>query len=587
MRVSSLFACLICAVQTVFAHAQAVPLPTYNIDINQTSISGLSSGAFMAVQFGVAYSAIVKGVGVMAGGPYYCAKDSQQTAQSTCMAASSPININDLIRITDQNAQAGAIDATSNMSGQRIWLFSGTQDSVVKQSVENDLQRYYQHYLSSSNIFYKNNVAAGHAVPTDSYGNPCSATTDPFINNCAYDGAGELLKWIYGSLNPPNTGTLHGTVIEFDQSEFISNPNSHSMANSGWVYVPDNCKNGAACKLHIAFHGCKQFPSYQYFGGGGMVRFSRTFVNNAGYNRWADTNNIVVLYPQTTNGSGNPLGCWDGGGYDDPNYAKKSGRQMAAVGAMVKRLASPVLPAPQGLATTAIHDNDVSLTWNAVNGASKYAIYRNGSEVGQTSPGAGTQYTDNGLAPGTPYVYQVSGIDASGRQGNPSAALNVKTTGTPPPVDPPTSLTTGNVSGSSVSLSWTAAANVAGYNVRYKPKGAGNQYVKANSNLIAATSYTVGGLNPGTTYTFVVQSQNSAGALSADSNEVTATTSAATACYTASNFAHVRAGRAHDSGGVALANGSNMRMGLDNVFVVTTLKETRPNFYVIDHLTCP
>lgn len=587
MRMSRLFACVICAVQTASAHAEVVPLPTYNIDINQTSISGLSSGAFMAVQFGVAYSTIVKGVGVMAGGPYYCAKGSQQTAQSTCMAGSPPVNVNDLIRVTDQNAQADTIDATSNLSGQRIWLFSGTQDFTVKQSVENDLQKYYQRYVSSSNIFYKNNVAAGHAVPTDSYGNPCSSSTDPYINNCGYDGAGDLLKWIYGSLNPPNTNALHGTFVEFDQSEFISNPNSHSMANSGWVYVPENCKNGAACKLHIAFHGCKQYPNYQYFAGSGMVRFGRTFVDNAGYNRWADTNNIIVLYPQTSNGNGNPLGCWDWWGYDDPNYAKKNGRQMAAVRAMAKRLASPVLPAPQGLTATAVHDSDVSLAWNAVNGASKYAIYRNGSEVGKTTPSAGQQYTDNGLASGTPYVYQVSGIDASGRQGNVSAALNVKTTGTPPAVDPPTALTVGSVTASSVALSWTGAANVAGYNVRYKPQGAGGQYVKANSALITTTSYTVGGLQPGTTYTFVVQSQNNAGALSANSNEVTAATPAATACYSASNFAHVRAGRAHDSGGFALANGSNMRMGLDNVFIVTTLKETGPNFYVIDHLTCP
>ncbi|HEX7635307.1 MAG TPA: hypothetical protein VF427_08525 [Noviherbaspirillum sp.] len=228
-----LLALLLWTAAPISAHADIVPLPAYNIDITQTSVSGLSSGAFMAVQYGVAYSSLIKGVGVMAGGPYYCAKDDLQTAQNKCMAASSPINVNDLIRITDQNAQAGAIDATSNLQGQRIWLFSGTQDSVVKQSVENDLQRYYQHYIGNNNIFYKNDVAAGHAVPTDSFGNSCSSTADPYINNCAYDGAGELLKWIYGNLNPPNTGTLKGTFTEFDQSQFIPNPNSHSMANSG------------------------------------------------------------------------------------------------------------------------------------------------------------------------------------------------------------------------------------------------------------------------------------------------------------------------------------------------------------------
>jgi hypothetical protein len=45
------------------------------------------------------------------------------------------------------------------------------------------------------------------------------------------------------------------------------------------------------------------------------------------------------------------------------------------------------------------------------------------------------------------------------------------------------------------------------------------------------------------------------------------------------------AGRAHVSGWVALANGSNQNMGLWNVFIVTTLKNTAPNYYVIG--TCP
>jgi poly(3-hydroxybutyrate) depolymerase len=47
----------------------------------------------------------------------------------------------------------------------------------------------------------------------------------------------------------------------------------------------------------------------------------------------------------------------------------------------------------------------------------------------------------------------------------------------------------------------------------------------------------------------------------------------------------VQAGRAHDSFGYALANGSNQNMGLDNVFYQTTLKKTGTNYYVIG--TCP
>ncbi len=65
----------------------------------------------------------------------------------------------------------------------------------------------------------------------------------------------------------------------------------------------------------------------------------------------------------------------------------------------------------------------------------------------------------------------------------------------------------------------------------------------------------------------------------------TTTTTVAATCYTSSNYAHVTAGRAHDSMGTALANGSNASMGLDNTFYTKTLKKTGTNYYVIG--TCP
>lgn len=586
LRMRSLAACLLCSLAPLSARAEIVALPSYNIDVTQTSVSGLSSGAFMAVQFGVANSAMIKGVGVMAGGPYFCAQRDLQTAQMQCMAALSPIDVSELIRITDRHAQAGDIDTTGNLKRQRIWLFSGTQDQVVRQAVGKSLQNYYRHYVAAENIFHEASLAAGHAVPTDSFGNPCSATSDPYINNCGYDGAGELLKWIHGELNLPSADTLQGSFVEFDQGKFIANPNSHSMADSGWLYVPDSCKDGEACRLHIAFHGCKQYPNYQYFSGGGMTRFGRTFVDNAGYNRWADTNNMVVLYPQTTNGRGNPNGCWDWWGYDDPNYAKKTGRQMAAVRAMATALASPVLPAPKGLTATA-GEHEASLSWQAVDGAAKgYNVYRNDRKV-TAAPVIGTRYTDTGLAPGTPYNYQVRAVDASGKEGSASATLQVRTRGETPPVDAPTALMVGIVSTSSVSLSWTGVPNVAGYNVLFRLNEPGSAYMKANTELLRSTDYTVRGLKPGTEYVFTVQAQSEAGVPSANAHEVRVTTASAIACHTASNFAHVRAGRARDVGGFALAKGSNMKMGLDNVFIMTTLKETAPEFYVIDHLTCP
>ncbi|RJG03399.1 PHB depolymerase family esterase [Noviherbaspirillum sedimenti] len=66
----------------------------------------------------------------------------------------------------------------------------------------------------------------------------------------------------------------------------------------------------------------------------------------------------------------------------------------------------------------------------------------------------------------------------------------------------------------------------------------------------------------------------------------TTTTVAGGACFNASNYAHVSAGRAYNSAGYAKANGSNQNMGLNNTFYTSKLRETGTNYYIIDS-TCP
>jgi poly(3-hydroxybutyrate) depolymerase len=56
--------------------ATPASLPAYAANSEQTSVSGLSSGAFMAVQMQVAYSSSIVGAGIVAGGPYYCAANN-------------------------------------------------------------------------------------------------------------------------------------------------------------------------------------------------------------------------------------------------------------------------------------------------------------------------------------------------------------------------------------------------------------------------------------------------------------------------------------------------------------------------------
>ena len=467
------------AAMAVAAHAAtaAVPLPALGANPAEVSVSGLSSGGFAAVQLHVAYSATFRrGAGVVAGGPFYCAEGSLLNATGRCMTHSTSIPVSSLVSTTNSWAASGAIDPVSNMSGSKVYMFSGTSDNTVKQAVMDDLKTYYQSFVPAANIVYKNNIGSGHAMITDDYGSACSTTAAPYIDNCGFDLAGEIFAQLYGPLNPRNNGTLGGTFTEFNQSEFVT---GHGMAATGWIYVPQACTT-ASCRVHLVLHGCKQ--NY------GDV--SDKYVRKTGYNRWADTNNIVLIYPQTSAAATNS--CWDWWGYDSANYAKKSGPQMVAFKAMVDRVTGSAggsgFPAPTGVGTSGATSSSMVVGWAGVTGASGYNVYRGGSKV-NAAPVTATIYTDSGLAASTTYSWTVAALNASNLEGAMSGAATGAT---------------------------TAGA------------GAG------------------GG-----------------------------------ACHTASNYSHTIAGRAYAFYGLTYAYGSNQFMGLWNIYVTTTLKQTGPNHYVI------
>jgi poly(3-hydroxybutyrate) depolymerase len=68
------------------------------------------------------------------------------------------------------------------------------------------------------------------------------------------------------------------------------------------------------------------------------------FETIAGYTRWADTNNIIVLFPQTAATPFNPQGCWDWWGYTGREYLTRKAPQIVAVRRMVEQLAGARAP---------------------------------------------------------------------------------------------------------------------------------------------------------------------------------------------------------------------------------------------------
>jgi hypothetical protein len=72
-----------------------------------------------------------------------------------------------------------------------------------------------------------------------------------------------------------------------------------------------------------------------------------------------------------------------------------------------------------------------------------------------------------------------------------------------------------------------------------------------------------------------------AGGTTTTTTATTTTTTAPTNCYTASNPAHVAAGRATDFFGSAYAKGTYQYMGYDNAFFTTSLKQLGSAYYVV------
>jgi poly(3-hydroxybutyrate) depolymerase len=212
---------------------------------------------------------------------------------------------------------------------------------------------------------------------------------------------------------------------------------------------------------------------------------------------------------------------------------------------------------------------------------SSWRVVLNGpSAVNDAAAGSGAGFAKSyaNLANGY-YTGSVTATDSGTGLTSSSCGIAQFLVGTPPALQPPAGLAVGTTTSNSVTLSWTAAGGATGYNV-YRDGS------RVNASAVTGTSYTDSGLAASTTYHYQVSATNGSSE-SALSAAVAGTTTSSWTCSatSSSNYAHVQAGRAHDSGGYALANGSNQNMGLDNTFYTSTLAQTAPGYYVIGN--CP
>lgn len=402
--------------------ARAEALGTYNIDPESITVSGISSGADLAHQLHIAYSGTFKHAGLLAGTPFACAKGDLGRATSTCSSFSGfrgPPDVDDLVQLTRREATANTIDDPANLAGSKVWLWVGRRDRYVPVVVMEALEEYYKKVgVNQQNIVHIKTVPAEHAMITNHFGSSCATFGTPYINNCkaeagdTADAAGNMLKLFYGNLNQP-AAAPEGTLAPFHQTDFVRRPARYSLAETGHVYVPRACADGVTpCRLHVALHGCDQNDAI--------------FPNHAGYNRWADANNIVVLYPRAiASQPNNPNGCWDWWGYTSKkDYYRRSGPQMMAIKAMVNHAAG-LFDAPAAVTATPGPGASVDLAWLPLTAKNVqgYNVYRSTrkpvalnqqNQLANAIPAA--TFRDSNRQPNTKYYYNVTAVDVAGKE---------------------------------------------------------------------------------------------------------------------------------------------------------------------------
>ncbi|HRE16937.1 MAG TPA: PHB depolymerase family esterase [Rhodocyclaceae bacterium] len=312
--------------------ALAQGLPKLNIDPNEVSLTGLSSGGYMAVQYHAVYGATVRGAAIIAAGPYHCAGDNPGFDEIIRCVSGKPDPALSVAKLK-ANAEAKLIDPLDRFTKSRVYLFWGQADGFVSKTVADALHAYYAAVLPADQIKYVDTMNAQHGFITDNPADErCDMVGDYFINNCKYDQAGEILQWIYKGELKPRSDKPAGKIVEFDQKALTGGV-ALSFDDKGYAYIPPDCAAGEACKLHIVFHGCGQ----------GVEAMSDKVYTGTGHNRWADANRIVMLYPQVKKSGGypyNPMGCWDWWGYNDNHWDTNKGQQLKVIKSMVDQLTS-------------------------------------------------------------------------------------------------------------------------------------------------------------------------------------------------------------------------------------------------------
>ncbi|MFB6863933.1 chitinase [Streptomyces virginiae] len=219
----------------------------------------------------------------------------------------------------------------------------------------------------------------------------CSGGSGAAVSSPVYAGAGALKATPAGSDNARCSQTV--TV----------RPNS--------TYTLSTQVQGSYVYLGATGTGTQDVSTWTPGSGGGWQKLSTTFTTGPSTTQVTVYTHGWYGQPAYTVDEFSVFGP-DGGGGTDPG---------------------PGIPgAPAGAAVSGQSANGLTLSWNAVSGASGYHVYQDGARVQSVSA---TSAPISGLVPSTSYSFQVSAYNAAG-EGPKSAAVTGTTTGGGNPGNP-------------------------------------------------------------------------------------------------------------------------------------------------------
>ncbi|MEM9300702.1 MAG: polyhydroxybutyrate depolymerase [Pseudomonadota bacterium] len=288
------------------------------------TVSGISSGGYFAQQLHLAFADRVDGVGVIAAGPWGCARGNVMIALGACMGGEAPPALEPLQADLAAAVAAGGIAPAAAREGDRAWFFHGTEDGTVSTAVAGAGPTFYAALLGDDAVVTVDDIGATHTFPTLANGSACAVAEAPFVAACDYDAVGAMLGHLLGDLEP--RAADHAPTFE---TLTVPDAASSSLLDTAYVFVPEACRrDGASCRTHVVFHGCAMSSGAVGTG----------FIEQAGYVEWAAANGLVVLFPQVLASGVNPYGCWDWWGYGGADYQLRTGTQLTAVMALVDSL---------------------------------------------------------------------------------------------------------------------------------------------------------------------------------------------------------------------------------------------------------